>query len=242
MSSLQGESLISHLIELRNRLLWVVLAFVVVFFAGLYFSNALYSWLTAPLLKISPAGLISTGVTAPFVILMKIAALVAFVLTLPHTLYQIWAFVAPGLYAHEKRLVLPFIISATVLFLIGMAFAYFFVFGMVFKFIAAIIPPNMRWTPDSAAYFEFILNMFFMFGLTFEVPVAVVLLAKLGVVPVDKLKTARPYVIVGAFAVAAVVTPPDVASQLMLAIPLWWLYELGVIAAGIMVRPKATRD
>ncbi|WP_018152101.1 twin-arginine translocase subunit TatC [Leeia oryzae] len=232
------ESLLSHLIELRNRLVRTLAVFTVVFLVAIYFSENLYTLLTAPLMKFLPGGLISTGITSPFVVLMKISALVAFVLTLPHTLYQIWAFVAPGLYAHEKRLLLPFIISATLLFLLGMCFAYFFVFGMVFKFIASILPPNMRWMPDSGTYFEFILNMFFMFGLTFEVPVAVVLMAKIGVVSVKQLTEVRPYIIVAAFAIAAVVTPPDVASQLMLAIPLWLLYEAGILAAFVLVKPK----
>ncbi|MCB6183655.1 twin-arginine translocase subunit TatC [Leeia sp. TBRC 13508] len=239
MSDLPQESLLSHLIELRNRLVKTLAVFAIAFCIAIYFSEHLYEILTQPLMKFLPGGLISTGITSPFVVLMKIAALVAFVVTLPHTLFQIWAFIAPGLYAHEKKLLLPFIVSATILFLVGMCFAYFFVFGMVFKFIASILPPNMRWTPDSGTYFEFILNMFFMFGLTFEVPVAVVLMAKIGVVKIKQLKEARPYIIVGSFVIAAIVTPPDVASQLMLAIPLWLLFEAGVLAAQILVKPKS---
>jgi sec-independent protein translocase protein TatC len=168
---------------------------------------------------------------------MKVALLVAFVIALPYVLYQVWAFVAPGLYTHEKRLVLPLIVSSTLLFIAGMAFAYFLVFPVVFKFMASIAPEGVAWMTDIEKYLSFALTMFVAFGVTFEVPVAVVLLVRMNIVTVEKLREIRPYVIVGAFVVGAVFTPPDVISQLMLAMPLWVLYELGILCASMMSKP-----
>ncbi|TJZ79081.1 twin-arginine translocase subunit TatC [Chitiniphilus eburneus] len=226
------QPLLVHLLELRTRLVRTALVFLAAFFACFYFSGQLYDLLVAPLASVLPnQKLVSIGIASPFLLQVKIAAMAAFVLTLPHTLYQIWAFVAPGLYAHEKRLVVPLVVSSTLLFLLGMAFAYFFVFGTVFHFIAGVVPASMQWLPDSGEYLDFVLGMFVAFGFTFEVPVAVVVLVHLGVVTVEKLREWRPYVIVGAFIVAAVVTPPDVLSQCMLAIPLCLLFELGCVVA-----------
>ncbi|GAA5784148.1 Sec-independent protein translocase protein TatC [Chitiniphilus shinanonensis] len=226
------QPLLVHLLELRTRLVRTALAFLAAFFVCFYFSGQLYDLLVSPLASVLPnQKLVSIGIASPFLLQVKIAAMAAFVLTLPHTLYQIWAFVAPGLYAHEKRLVLPLVVSSTLLFLLGMAFAYFFVFGTVFHFIAGVVPASMQWLPDSGEYLDFVLGMFVAFGFTFEVPVAVVVLVHLGVVTVEKLREWRPYVIVGAFVVAAVVTPPDVLSQCMLAIPLCLLFEVGCFVA-----------
>ena len=186
--------------------------------------------------------MIATGVITPFFIPVKIGMLVAFMVTLPYLLYQAWAFVAPGLYVHEKRLVLPLIISSTILFLVGMAFCYFFVFKVVFAFVAEFAPKSINVAPDIEAYFSFVLGMFVAFGLTFEVPVVVVVLVRTGLVSVDKLRELRPYVIVGAFIVAAVVTPPDVMSQLLLAIPLCLLYEAGIWVSYFFVKPRVADD
>lgn len=226
------QPLLVHLRELRSRLMRTLLVLLAGFAVSFFFSATLYDFLVAPLARIVPGGkLISIGITTPFFLQMKIAALAAFLLTLPHTLYQVWGFVAPGLYRHEKKLVLPLIISSSLLFFTGMAFAYFFVFGVVFTFMAKVIPVSMQWLPDSGEYLDFALGLFVSFGVTFETPVAVVLLVRMGIVSLQKLKEIRSYVIVGAFVVAAVVTPPDIMSQLLLAIPLCLLYEAGLLAA-----------
>ncbi len=226
------QPLLVHLLELRTRLMRVMIVFLIGFGLCFFFSAQLYDFLVAPLARVVPSGkLITIGVVSPFFLQMKIAALAGFLLTLPHTLYQLWAFVAPGLYSHEKRLVVPLVASSTLLFFIGMAFAYFFVFGVVFGFMAKVVPASMQWLPDSGEYLDFALGMFVSFGVTFETPVAVVLLVRMGIVSLEKLISIRSYVIVGAFVIAAVVTPPDVISQLLLAIPLWLLFEVGLIAA-----------
>lgn len=226
------QPLLVHLLELRDRLLRSGLVFLAGFALCFFFSGQLYDFLVAPLTRVVPGGkLISIGIASPFFLQMKIAALAAFLLTLPHTLYQVWAFVAPGLYRHEKRLVLPLVFSSTLLFFIGMAFAYYFVLGVVFSFMAKVVPASMQWLPDSGEYLDFVLGLFMSFGVTFETPVAVVVLVRMGIVSLEKLVAIRSYVIVGAFVVAAVITPPDVMSQLLLAIPLWLLYEVGLLAA-----------
>jgi sec-independent protein translocase protein TatC len=181
-------------------------------------------------------------VVAPFIIPVKVALVVALAIALPYVLYQAWAFVAPGLYRHEKRFAMPMLTASVVLFFAGVAFCYFFVFGVVFKFVYSIAPKSINVAPDIDNYFSFVLGMFVAFGVTFEVPIAVILLVKMGFVTVAKLREMRPYVIVGAFVVAAVVTPPDVLSQIMLAIPLWILYEAGIIAAALMIRPKPAEE
>lgn len=180
--------------------------------------------------------MISTDVVGVFLVPMKIAALSAFVIALPYVLYQAWAFIAPGLYQHEKKLVMPLVVSSTLLFFAGMAFAYFLVFPMVFKFMASFAPEGVAWMTDIEKYFGFALSMFVVFGIAFEVPVFVVLLVKMGVVSIEKLKEIRPYVIVGAFIVGAIFTPPDVISQFSLAIPLCLLYEVGIVFAHFVAR------
>lgn len=239
----QEESFISHLVELRDRLLRSLIA-VGIAMAGLCLypgPGAIYDLLAMPLTQALPEGtkMVAIGVITPFMVPLKVTAMVAFVVALPYILYQAWAFVAPGLYAHEKRLGIPLIISSTLLFLAGMSFCYFFVFGQVFKFISGFAPKSITPAPDIEAYLSFVLTMFVAFGITFEVPVALVVLVKLGVVTVEKLKEWRSYFIVGAFVVAAVVTPPDVVSQLALALPMCLLYEVGIIAARLVSKPAA---
>lgn len=227
------ENFISHLIELRNRLLRIVVGFVVVFIALFPFANEIYALLAAPLLSKLPAGgqMIATAVTTPFFVPMKVAMMAAFLLSLPHTLYQVWSFVAPGLYAHEKKFMIPIILASSFLFLSGMAFAYFLVFPVIFGFIVGTAPVGVAVMTDIGNYLDFIITLFFAFGLAFEVPIAVVMAARFGWVTIHALKEARGYVVVGAFVIAAVVTPPDVISQFMLAMPMWLLYELGIVVA-----------
>ena len=245
MSDLQqeGESFLSHLVELRNRLVRAFLAVIVVTVCLLPFASMLYDFLAFPLMHALPEGtkMIATGVVTPFLVPVKVVLLVALVVTLPYLLYQAWAFIAPGLYQHEKRLVLPLIVASTILFMVGMAFCYFFVFGVVFKFVYSIAPKSISVAPDIENYFNFAIGMFLAFGVAFEVPIVVIVLAKMGIVSVAKLREIRPYVIVGSFVVAAVVTPPDAVSQLLLAIPLCVLYEVGILVAA-MITPRPAED
>src|SRR3954465_4407769 len=229
------ESFMSHLIELRTRLMHAVGAVLVLFIALFIWpgSGVIYDLLAAPLMNALPEGskMIATGVVTPFMVPVKVTALVAFMMALPIVLYQAWAFVAPGLYEHEKRLGLPLVVASTVLFLAGVAFCYFFVFGKVFAFINNFAPKSITPAPDIEAYFSFVITMFLAFGITFEIPIVVILLVRMGIVTVAQLRDVRPYVIVGAFVVAAVVTPPDVLSQFMLAVPMCILYEAGIFFA-----------
>ncbi len=236
-----SETFLSHLVELRDRLLRAIIALLVAFLCLVPFAKHIYAWLAKPMLAQLPTGaaMIATEVASPFFIPLKVTLLAAIVLALPVILYQVWAFVAPGLYAHEKKLVAPLVMSSTVLFLLGMAFAYFVVFPTVFHVMKTFTPEGVSWMPDIGSYFSFVVGMFIAFGVTFEVPVAVVLAVKAGMVSVAKLREIRPYVIVGAFVVAAVVTPPDVLSQLLLAVPLILLYEAGIIVASLVSRGQA---
>jgi sec-independent protein translocase protein TatC len=196
-------------------------------------SGYIYDVLAEPLMVVMGPGakMIATGVITPFMVPVKVTALTAFIIALPYVLYQAWAFVAPGLYDSEKKLAVPMIFGSTILFLCGVAFCYFFVFGMVFSFIQGFAPKSISPMPDIEAYFNFVLTMFLAFGVTFEIPIVVILLVRMGVVTIEKLKEARPYVVVGAFVIAAVVTPPDVLSQFMLAVPMCILYEAGLFVA-----------
>lgn len=236
---------VAHLVELRDRLVKAVIAIAVV--AGALFlypgPGALYDILAAPLVAHLPRGatLIATSVISPFLVPLKILLMTAFLIALPVVLYQAWAFIAPGLYSHEKKLVLPLVVSSTLLFFVGVAFCYFFVFGQVFSFIQSFAPKSITAAPDIEAYLSFVLTMFIAFGLAFEVPIVVVVLARMGFVSIEKLKSFRAYFIVLAFIIAAIITPPDVVSQLALAIPMCLLYEAGIIAAS-MVSPRASAD
>lgn len=235
------DTFISHLIELRDRLIRASIVVIVVFLGLMPFASNIFDLLASPMMAALPPGakMIATGVITPFLIPVKITLMLAFVISLPWVLYQAWGFVAPGLYSNEKKLVAPLIISSSVLFMIGIAFCYFFVFGVVFKFVNDFAPKSISVAPDIESYFGFVLTMFFAFGLTFEVPVVVIVLVRMGLVSIAKLKEIRPYVIVGAFVIAAVVTPPDVMSQLLLAIPICLLYEIGILVAPMFV--NATR-
>jgi sec-independent protein translocase protein TatC len=241
------ESFISHLVELRQRLVRAV-GVVLVLFVVLFFypgAGTIYDILALPLMNALPEGakMIATGVITPFMVPVKVTALVAFMIALPYVLYQAWAFVAPGLYEHEKKLALPLIVASSILFFLGVAFCYFLVFGQVFSFIHGFAPKSITPAPDIEAYFSFVITMFLAFGITFEIPIVVIVLVRMGIVTIDKLKEARPYVIVGAFVVAAVVTPPDVLSQFMLAVPMCLLYEAGLfLSRFIGVRAKAESE
>jgi sec-independent protein translocase protein TatC len=234
------------LIELRDRLIRSLIAVGVCFGALALWPGpaGLYDLLAAPLVAHLPQGstMIATNVISPFLVPLKITLMAAFMLALPVVLHQVWAFVAPGLYSHEKRLVLPLVISSTVLFFIGVAFCYFFVFGQVFRFIQSFAPKSITAAPDIEAYLSFVLTMFIAFGAAFEVPIVVVVLVRIGVVSLDKLRAFRSYFIVLAFIVAAIVTPPDVISQLALAIPMVLLYEGGLWAAQVFVRRTQAPD
>ncbi|KMQ81227.1 Twin-arginine translocation protein TatC [Candidatus Burkholderia pumila] len=235
------ETFIWHLAELRDRIICAGAAVIVVFIGLVYWAPDIFRLLARPLMQNLPKDgkMIVTDVTGSFFVPMKVTMLVAFIIALPIVLYQIWAFVAPGLYQHEKELVAPLVFSSYALFLCGMAFAYFVVFPTIFRVMAHYNAPlGAEMTTDIDNYLSFVLTMFLCFGVTFEVPIVVVLLARMGVVTLAKLKQIRPYVIVGAFVISAVVTPPDVFSQLILAIPLIVLYEVGLIAARLVVVPK----
>jgi sec-independent protein translocase protein TatC len=241
------ETFISHLVELRDRIIRAGLAVIVVFIGLVYWAPDIFRLLARPLMQNLPKDgkMIVTDVTGSFFVPMKVTMLVAFVIALPVVLYQIWAFVAPGLYQHEKKLVGPLVASSYSLFLCGMAFAYFVVFPTIFRVMAHYNAPlGAEMTTDIDNYLSFVLTMFIAFGVTFEVPIVVVLLVRMNVVTLKKLKEIRPYVIVGAFVISAVVTPPDVFSQLILAIPLIVLYEAGIIAARLIVgkQPVVVED
>lgn len=235
-----SENVIAHLIELRNRVLNSVVAMLLVFICLFPWAKDLYSLLAQPLLAKLPKGgqMIATDVTTPFFVPLKVAMMAAFLISLPYILYQLWRFVAPGLYAHEKRWVFPLVAASLLLFFSGMAFAYFVVFPVVFGFITASAPVGVAVMTDIDKYLSFVLSMFVAFGITFQVPIAVVLLVKTKLVTTAKLREIRPYVIVGAFIVGAIFTPPDVVSQFMLAMPLWLLYEAGIVVAGWMEGPS----
>ncbi len=224
------EGFVTHLVELRDRLVKAAASLIVVFLGLVYWAPDIYSILATPMINSLPAGtsMIATDVTAPFFVPMKVTMMVAFIIALPYILYQAWAFIAPGLYEHEKKLAAPIILSSFVLFLLGMAFAYFFVFPAVFKFVAAYTPTGVQMATDIDKYLSFVITLFLVFGLSFETPVVEMVLVRLGMVSIEKLKNFRSYFIVIAFVIAAIVTPPDVISQFMLAIPMILLYELGI--------------
>jgi sec-independent protein translocase protein TatC len=227
------ESFMSHLIELRMRLVRSMVAVLIVTIALVPFAKEIYGALAAPLLHALPRGatMIATDVTGTFLVPLKVTLMAGILIALPYVLWQAWAFVAPGLYQHEKRLALPVIVSSVIFFAIGMCFAYFVVFPIAFGFFANYTPPGVQMMTDIDKYVSFVLTMFIAFGVTFEVPVVVIVLVRLGIVSLDKLRSIRPYVIVGAFVVGAIFTPPDVISQMLLAVPLWLLYELGLAVA-----------
>ncbi|MCL1075247.1 twin-arginine translocase subunit TatC [Shewanella dokdonensis] len=229
----QQQPLISHLLELRNRLLRATASVLIVFLAIVYWAKDIYHYMAVPLLKALPSGgtMIATDVAAPFFAPFKLTLVLAFFIAIPYVLYQIWAFVAPGLYKHEKRLIAPLLFSSTILFYLGISFAYYVVFPLVFGFFANAGPEGVQVATDINSYLNFVLKLFFAFGLAFEIPIAVVLLCWAGVTTPDDLKAQRPYIVVGAFVVGMLLTPPDVISQTMLAVPMLLLFEGGLFAA-----------
>ncbi|MEO7072527.1 MAG: twin-arginine translocase subunit TatC [Rhodanobacter sp.] len=237
------QGLFSHLLELRSRLLKSALSVILVLLALVPVANRLYAELAAPLVARLPQGahLIATEVASPFITPLKLAFYTALFICMPVIVYQLWAFVSPGLYRNEKRLARPLLVAALALFYIGCAFAYFLVLPAAFRFLTAVTPEGVEMMTDITHYLDFVMLMFFAFGLCFEVPVAVVILAAIGVVDVHKLRSGRRYAIVGAFAIAALITPPDITSMIMLAIPMCLLYELGVLAVSWLIKPDALK-
>ena len=240
----QEQSFLSHLIELRTRIIRAAASVLVVFLALSPFMNRIFDLLSLPLMSALPQGtkLLATGVIAPFFVPLKVTLFLAFVLALPFVLYQVWAFVAPGLYPHERRLAGPVILSSVLMFVAGVAYCYFFVFNVVFHFIAGFAPASVSVAPDIDAYVGFVLGMFLGFGGAFELPIVVLLLVRFGVVTIQKLTEVRRYVIVGAFLVAAIFTPPDALSMMLLAIPLCVLYEVGIVAARLFGKRTVPPD
>ncbi|MFT5838177.1 MAG: sec-independent protein translocase protein TatC [Flavobacteriales bacterium] len=236
----EPNSLIAHLIELRGRVLKAVVSVFVVFLCLVYFAQDLYHWLATPLIDTLPEGaqMIATDVASPFFAPFKLTMVLSFFIAIPVVLYQIWGFVAPGLYKNEKRLVAPLLLSSTLLFYLGMAFAYYVVFPLAFAFFSSVAPEGVVIATDISSYLNFVLKIFFAFGLAFEIPVAVVLMCWTGVTTPDSLRAKRPYVIVGVFVVGMLLTPPDIISQTLLAIPMWILYEFGIVIGSIYSRKK----
>lgn len=234
------QPLISHLIELRTRLLHAISAILLVFVCLVYFSNNIYDFVAQPLLSQLPAGtsMIATDVATPFLTPIKLTIVVSFFLAIPYLLYQAWAFIAPGLYKHERRLIMPLVFSSAALFYAGMAFAYYVVFPLVFGFFTSTAPAGVTIATDIANYLDFVLTLFFAFGVAFEIPVATILLCWTGVTNPQSLREKRPYVIVGVFVVGMLLTPPDVFSQTLLAIPMWALWEIGLFFARFYVKKE----
>ncbi len=233
-------TLISHLLELRTRLMRAFLAVVLVFIPLAFYSNQLFEWLSQPLLRELPAhsALISTSITAPFTTPLKLSFVAALVLAMPYVLYELWAFIAPGLYRHEKRFAVPLLVSSIVLFYAGTAFAYFVVFPLIFNFFVNTTPHGVQMMADITMYMDFVIKLLFSFGLAFEVPVAVVLLVMMNIVPLEKLTQIRGYVLIAVFVIAAIVTPPDAVSQTVMAVPMYLLYEGGILFAKLMARSR----
>ncbi|SIT69965.1 sec-independent protein translocase protein TatC [Ectothiorhodosinus mongolicus] len=237
-------TLLSHLVELRTRLLRIVVVILVIFLALFPFANTIYAALAGPLMVHLPEGssMIAIEVAAPFLIPFKLVLMLAIVIAVPYLLYQIWAFIAPGLYRHEKRLAVPLLISSTLLFYIGMAFAYFIVFPLIFAFFTASAPEGVSVMTDIARYLDFVILLFLAFGIAFEVPIATILLVALGLTTPKELAKKRPYVIVGVFMVGMVLTPPDIISQTLLALPMWVLFEIGIVLSKFVVKKKQADD
>lgn len=234
----QEQGFLSHLIELRDRLMKMMLAVGILFLCLFWFSDQIYTWLAEPLLRYMPEGtqMIAIEVAAPFFIPFKLTLMLCVFLAVPYLLYQVWSFVAPGLYVHEKRLVAPLMVSSTALFYLGVAFAYYVVFPLVFKFFTSAAPAGVQVSTDIGRYLDFVITIFFAFGIAFEVPVATVLVVAVGITTPADLRKMRPYVFVGAFVIGMFLTPPDVISQTLLAIPMWLLYEAGIFFSSYFRR------
>ncbi|WP_335925091.1 twin-arginine translocase subunit TatC [Shewanella algae] len=240
----QQQPLISHLLELRTKLLRAIASVLIVFIALVYWANDIYHYMAIPLMQSLPdtGSMIATDVAAPFFAPFKLTLVLSFFIAVPYVLYQIWSFVAPGLYKHEKRLVVPLLFSSTVLFYLGIAFAYYVVFPVVFGFFTSVAPEGVQVATDISSYLSFILKLFFAFGLAFEIPVAVILLCWAGVTTPEDLRAKRPYIVVGAFVVGMLLTPPDVISQTMLAVPMLLLFEGGLLAARFYSKASDESD
>jgi len=240
----EGQPFLSHILELRTRLLRSVLAVAVLFFPIYYFANDIYTFVAAPLMANLPEGgnMIATAVASPFITPFKLAAYTSVVAAMPYLLHQAWAFVSPGLYLREKRFALPLLVSSIVLFYLGMAFAYFLVFPLVFKFFASVTPVGITMMTDINAYLDFVIGMFFAFGFSFEIPIATFLLVATGITTAHAMRAMRPYVVVGCFVVGMLLTPPDVISQVLLAIPMWALFEVGIVFARLASRPRTAAN
>jgi len=234
------QTLLDHLIELRDRLLHMVVAVLILFLMLFPFSEQIFSAVAQPLLALMPEGtsMIATGVTSPFLVPFKLVLLLAVLLAVPYLLHQLWAFVAPGLYRHEKKLAAPLLISSVLLFYCGIAFAYFVVFPLLFAFFIAVAPEGVAVMTDIGQYLDFIIAIFFAFGIAFEVPVATYLLILAGATTADDMAKKRPYIIVGAFVIGMMLTPPDIISQSLLAVPMWALFEIGLIMSRLFIKPK----
>ncbi|KAF0808195.1 Sec-independent periplasmic protein translocator TatC [Alcanivorax sp. S71-1-4] len=235
----QPQTLISHLLELRSRLLKTIVVIVVIFLGLFYFSREIYAFVAQPLIQVLPEGasMIATDVTAPFMVPFKLTLYLSILISIPFILHQAWAFIAPGLYQHEKRLAMPLLVSSVLLFYLGAAFAYFVVFPLIFGFFTKIAPEGVAIATDIGRYLDFVMTLFIAFGAAFELPIAIVLLVASGVTTVDNLKQKRPYIVVGCFVVGMLLTPPDILSQTLLAVPMWMLFEIGLIAAR-WVKPR----
>jgi len=235
------EPFVSHLVELRNRLLWALGSVFLVFLCLVPFASEIYAWFAEPLTRAIPNGgsMIAVDPHGTFFIPFKLAFATAFAIAVPFVLYQVWAFIAPGLYQNEKNIVLPLVVSSTALFYLGIAFAYFVVFPLMFQFFASMTPEGVAFTPDIASYMSFALSIFFAFGVAFEVPVALVLLTRMGVVSAERIAGNRGYFILGAFVIAMLMTPPDPFSQVMLAVPVCLLFELGLFFARKVEKKRA---
>ncbi|NNC70679.1 MAG: twin-arginine translocase subunit TatC [Flavobacteriaceae bacterium] len=243
-SNQKHETLLTHLYELRSRLLWIVGSVMLVFIGLFPFANKLYEYLAGPLIKHMPEGssMVAIDVAAPFLTPFKFVFVLSIVLAIPVILYHVWGFIAPGLYKHEKRLAFPIIISSWLLFYIGMAFAYFIVFPLMFAFFTSVAPEGVTVMTDISRYLDFVLKIFIAFGVAFEVPIITFVLVKLGMTTSDQLATKRPYVIVGAFVVGMLLTPPDIISQFLLAVPVWLLFELGLLMSRVMINNKSEKE
>ena len=244
MTTAPENSLLSHLIEPRSRILRALLSVLVVFLCLAYFAQDLYHLLAQPLLSSMPEGanMIATDVASPFFAPFKLTLVLSFFIAIPYVLYQVWGFIAPGLYQNEKKMIAPLLFSSTLLFYAGMAFAYFVVFPIAFAFFNSVAPEGVMVSTDISSYLNFVLKLFFAFGLSFEIPIAIVLMCWTGVTDADALRAKRPYVIVGVFVVGMLLTPPDVISQTLLALPMWLLFELGVIVGGLYSTKKQQQE
>ncbi|SEL32223.1 Sec-independent protein translocase TatC [Colwellia chukchiensis] len=234
----QSHTLFDHLLELRTRLLHAVVGVLVVFCSLIYFAQDIYQYVAQPLLKVMPAGtqMIATDVASPFFTPFKLTIVISIFVAMPYILYQLWSFIAPGLYKNEKRLIAPLMLGSTLLFYCGIAFAYYVVFPVVFAFFSSVAPDGVTIATDISSYLDFVLKLFFAFGVAFEIPIAIILMCWTGVTSPDNLRAKRPYIVVGAFVIGMLLTPPDIISQTMLAVPMLLLFEVGIIIASLYYR------